>query len=101
MYGGSWQMNALYQEAGRTILRNISMANPQMESVEWMGMIETIYRKAKISQAKSAGNKDDLLKRINPRSGSKEPLSTKWALNPKGYLFALSLGLHGGILSGV
>jgi hypothetical protein len=47
------------------------MAKPQMESVEWMGMIETIYRKAKISQAKSAGNKDDLLTRINPRSGPK------------------------------
>jgi hypothetical protein len=42
----------LYQEAGRTILGSISMANLQMRSVEWMGMIEKIYRKAKISQAK-------------------------------------------------
>jgi hypothetical protein len=61
--------------------------------VEEVGMIDTIYLKAKISQAKSAGNQDDLLKRINPRSGSKEPLSTKWALNPKGRFFELSLGL--------
>jgi hypothetical protein len=68
--------------------------------VEWIGMIETIYRKAKISQAKSAGNKDVLLSRINPRSGSKKPLSTNWTVNPKDRALHLSLGFHCDIESG-
>jgi hypothetical protein len=49
-----------------------------------MGMTETIYRKTKISQAKSAGNKDALLKRIKSQVWIKKAAVNQLDLEPKG-----------------
>jgi hypothetical protein len=44
--------DVIYQELDGANLRGLSTVNLQMRSDEWTGMTETIYRKAKISQAK-------------------------------------------------